>query len=75
MTISVRLNESDAELVRRYAELNNISLSDVIRRALIEKIEDEFDLKLWEKAMAEYRQNPVTYSHDDVKKMLLESDE
>lgn len=75
MTICVRLNDADTELVRKYAELNAVSISDLVRKALMEKIEDEIDLKLWEEAMTEYRQNPVTYSHEEVKRMLLETDE
>ena len=38
ITISVRLNEKHAELVKAYAEMNNISLSDLIRNAILEKI-------------------------------------
>ena len=41
MTISVRLNEEDTKLIKAYAEMHNISLSDLIRTALLEKIEDE----------------------------------
>lgn len=70
MTISVRLNEKDAELVKAYAEMNNISLSDLIRNAILEKIENEYDLKCYEKAMKEYKQNPKTYTLDEVKKEL-----
>lgn len=70
MTISVRLNEKDAKLIKYYAELNGISVSDLIRQAVMEKIESEFDLKLYEEAMAEHEKNPVTYSHEDVRKML-----
>lgn len=36
----------------------------------MERIENEIDLAAYEKAMAEYRQNPVIYSHDEVRKML-----
>ena len=42
MTISVRLSENDTKLIKAYAEMNNISLSDLIRNAVIEKIEDEY---------------------------------
>ena len=73
MTLSVRLNDRDAELVKGYAAINNKSVSDVIRQAIIERIEDEYDLRAYEKALAEYRKNPVRYSHEEVKKML-ESD-
>ena len=47
MTISVRLNEDDTRLMKLYAEMNNISLSDLIRNAVIEKIEDEYDLECY----------------------------
>lgn len=70
MTISVRLNEKDAELVKAYAEMNNISLSDLVRNAILEKIENEYDLECYEKAMKEYKQNPKTYTLDEVKKEL-----
>ena len=70
MTISVRLNEKDTELIKAYARINNISLSDLIRNAILEKIEDEYDLKCYEKAIKEYKKNPKTYTLDEVKKEL-----
>ena len=70
MTISVRLNEKDTELIKAYAKLNNISLSELVRNAILEKIEDEYDLKAYEKAMKEYKKNPVTYNHEEVAEIL-----
>ena len=70
MTISVRLNEEDSKLIKAYAEMNNTTLSDLIRNAIIEKIEDEYDLQCYEKAIEEYRKNPVTYTHEQVAQML-----
>ena len=70
MTISVRLSENDTKLIKAYAEMNNISLSDLIRNAVIEKIEDEYDLKCYEKAIEEYKKNPVTYTHEQVAQLL-----
>ena len=70
MTISVRLNDKDTELIKAYADVNNISLSDLIRNAVIEKIEDEYDLECYNKAMEEYRKNPKTYSMDEMKEEL-----
>ncbi|MCI9178345.1 MAG: ribbon-helix-helix protein, CopG family [Clostridia bacterium] len=70
MTISVRLNEKDTKLIKAYAELNNISLSDLVREAVLEKIEDEYDLESYKKAIEEYKKNPVTYSHEEVAAML-----
>lgn len=70
MTISVRLNEEDGKLIKAYAEMNNISLSELIRKAILEKIEDEYDLECYEKAMEEYNKNPKTYTIDEAKKEL-----
>ena len=70
MTISVRLNERDTELIKAYADINNISLSDLIRNALLEKIEDEYDLESYKKAIEDYHRNPKTYTIDEVKKEL-----
>ena len=66
MTISVRLNDEDSKLMKTYAEMNNMSLSDLIRDAVIEKIEDEYDLKCYEKAMEEYKVNPKTKKKDSI---------
>lgn len=70
MTISVRLSDKDTELIKAYADINNISLSDLIRNAVIEKIEDEYDLKCYEEAIKEYNKNPKTYTLEEVKKEL-----
>ena len=70
MTISVRLSEEDTRLMKVYAEMNNISMSDLIRNAVIEKIEDEYDLKCYEQAIEDYKENPTTYTLDEVKKEL-----
>lgn len=70
MTISVRLSDRDTELIKSYAEINNISLSDLIRNAVMEKIEDEFDLECYNKAIEEYRKNPKKYSLEEIKEEL-----
>ena len=70
MTVSVRLNKEDEKLIKSYADLNNISLSDLIRNAVLEKIENEYDLECYNKAMKEYKKNSTTYSLDEIKKEL-----
>ena len=69
-TISLRLNDADANLVRSFAKLKNISVSSLIREAVIERIEDEFDRKAFDEAMEEFKKNPVTYTLDEVEKEL-----
>ena len=70
MTISVRLSDKYTELIKAYADMNNISLSDLIRNAVMEKIEDEYDLECYKKAINEYKKNPKTYTLDEVKEEL-----
>ena len=60
----------DTELIKAYADMNNISLSDLIRNAVMEKIEDEYDLECYKKAINEYKKNPKTYTLDEVKEEL-----
>ena len=66
MTISLRLNNADSELVKAYAALNGMTVSELLRRSVLERIEDEYDLKAYEEAMAAYKANPVTFSLEDV---------
>ncbi|MBQ8636587.1 MAG: ribbon-helix-helix protein, CopG family [Clostridia bacterium] len=70
MTISLRLNDEDTMLIKKYAEVNKISVSDLIRQSVLERIENEYDLECFEKAMAEYNENPVTYSLDEMESEL-----
>ena len=70
MTISIRLNDEDTMLFKKYAAMNGLSVSELVRQSGIEHIEDEYDLKAYEKAIEEYKNNPVTYSLDEVKKEL-----
>ena len=66
-TISLRLNDRDDELIRRFAAIHNISVSEVIRNAIIEKIENEIDVDLFDKAVAETK---AVYTLDETKKKL-----
>ena len=70
MTISLRLNDEDTQLIKKYAELNGISVSDLIRQTVLDKIESEYDLELFSKALENYNKNPVTYTLDEVEREL-----
>ncbi len=70
MMISLRLNDEDGALFKQYAEMKGVTLSELIRQSVLERLEDEYDLKTYEEAMAAYRKNPVTYSLSEVEKEL-----
>ena len=70
MTISLRLNEADSMLFKKYAEMSGISVSELVRRSVLEHIEEEYDLQAYQEAIEEYRENPITYTLDEVEKEL-----
>lgn len=70
MTISLRLSDKDTKLIKDYAKLKNISISDLFRQTVIEKIEDEIDLDAYNKAYKEFLKDPKTYTLEEVEKEL-----
>jgi predicted DNA-binding protein len=70
MSISIRVSEKESELIKKYAELNGTTVSEVMRQAILNKIEDEFDIYLYDKALKEYEENPKTYTIQEAKELL-----
>lgn len=62
MVISIRMSEEEKQLADAYAKLNGVTLSEAIKNAYFEKIEDEYDIALADAALKEYEKNPKTYS-------------
>ena len=63
-TMTVRLDETDAEVVRKYAEFEGKTISDFVRDAVFEKIEDQQDLTTLREAIA--ADTGVRYTHEQV---------
>lgn len=51
MSISLRVSAEDEQLIKQYAEVHNMTISEFIRKAVFEKLEDELDLITYRKAM------------------------
>lgn len=52
-TMTVRMDDRDAELVRRFARFEGVTISDFARSAILEKIEDAYDLQELREAIAQ----------------------
>ncbi len=65
-TTAIRLTDEESRLIKSYANAQRRSVSDVIRLAILDQIEEEYDLKLFVEAKKEYEADPVTYSHDEI---------
>ena len=63
-TMTMRLDETDAEVVRKYAEFEGKTISDFVRDAVFEKIEDQQDLATLREAIA--ADNGIYYTHEQV---------
>ena len=70
MIVSIRMTEEEKKLAETYAKLNGTTLSESIKKAYIEKIEDEYDVALAKEALKEYEKNPKTYSLKEMKELL-----
>lgn len=70
MVISIRMSNEERQLADAYAKLNGVSLSEAIKRAYFEKIEDEYDVALADAALREYEKNPKTYTLKELMKEL-----
>ena len=68
--LSIRLNPEIEKQLKLVAKLEGVTVSEYVRRLIVEKMEDMYDLKIAEEAYEEYEKDPVTYSLEEVKKEL-----
>ena len=54
MAFSIRLTEEERALAESYAKIHSQSLAEAFKRALFEKIEDEYDVVVAEEDYDEY---------------------
>lgn len=67
-TITIRLNKEESKVFKEYAELNDIPLSTLFKKALQENMEDEFDMSII--TAYEESDNHETYTHEKLKETL-----
>ncbi|MBE5713303.1 MAG: antitoxin [Ruminococcaceae bacterium] len=54
MAFSIRLTDEERKLADSYAKLHSISIGEAFKKALFEKIEDEYDIAIANEAYEEY---------------------
>jgi len=54
MTISVYVSEDQRKVIADYASTHGLTVSEAMRVAILEKIEDERDIAIAKKALAEW---------------------
>lgn len=57
MSFSIRLTNEEKNLAVSYAKLHAMSLAEAFKKALFERIEDEYDLAIARDAQRDYEEN------------------
>lgn len=70
MTISIRLSQAENDLIRDYAHMQGITVSELMRQTVLDRIEDELDIKLFEEAYEDFKKNPQTYTLEEAEREL-----
>ena len=70
-TLTLHLPAADVALIRQYATEKGLSVSELIRRCVLERIEDEFDLETYRKSLEAYKALPSSYTLDEVESEIL----
>ena len=68
--ISIRLNPTEERIFAEYAKFHGKNLSSLLKESLIEKMEEEFDIKSLAEAKEYNKKHTETYTHEQVKKEL-----
>lgn len=70
-SITLRLDAQDKAIIQDYAATFGQSLSEFMRTAALQRIEDETDLRAWREAKAELDADPQVRTADDMARKYL----
>ncbi|MDE5558920.1 MAG: antitoxin [Ruminococcus sp.] len=66
MAFSIRLTENEKKLADSYAKLHSLSLGEAFKQALFEKIEEEYDIAVFDEAYKEYQDSKESRPIDEL---------
>jgi RHH-type transcriptional regulator, rel operon repressor / antitoxin RelB len=69
-TVSLRLNDEENTLIRTYAEIKGISVSEFLRESALESIKMELDVLSFKEAYAIHLKKPNTMDAEKLRVML-----
>lgn len=69
--VSLRVTEQEKSWMESYAKVQGVNLSDAVKEAFFEKLEDEYDLKTIREHEEEKAKGDMRYySHEEIGRML-----
>ena len=69
-TATIRMEDYEKKALTEFAAFMGMSFSDWARQTLCEAYEDFMDVQIAVRAIEEYEKNPVSYSAEEVARML-----
>ena len=64
-TITIRLDEIEKEVIKNYVNNKSLTISEFMKKIILDYIEDEYDLKVYKEYLKE-KDTLKTYSHKEV---------
>ena len=66
-TITIRLDEIEKEVIKNYVNNKSLTISEFIKKIILDYIEDEYDLKIYKEYLKQKEEGTLkTYSHKEV---------
>ncbi len=65
---AIRFDEVEQEMIQGYADLQGVSFSQAVRDAIMDVVEDYYDIKAYEDYLASKDKQPIAW--DDAARML-----
>lgn len=67
---SVRFSPEEEAKIEYYHQLTGMSIPEIIRKSTIDRIDEELDTGICEKAIERFEADPVVHTHDEVMERL-----
>jgi hypothetical protein len=68
--VQARLSAEEDLLVREYARAKNITVSALVRESVLNNIEDDLDLEVYEAAMKQHLAEPQAISFEEMVRLV-----
>lgn len=68
--IPIRVCAGEMEMLKEYSKFENVSVQALLRNAIFEKLEDQYDIKVAEQSLKEHEKDPRTTPLKDVMKQF-----
>ena len=68
--VTVTFTEGAVELMKGFAAEKGLTLLEYVKQAVLDRLEDDEDIRDADAAYAEYLKNPVTYSLEEIEAEL-----